>query len=119
MQQRPKFYYSLPWVLTPEEVAPLLNVGMCTVYELLRSNQLKNTKIGVQYRICKEDVLEFLGKSSPPEEPITELTIAQKVGKSYGAYQPEYLQNCSSLYRSDPRSGSGTNRRIGGDNPGL
>ena len=36
MKPRPSSYEALPWVLTPEEVAPLLNVGMCTVYELLR-----------------------------------------------------------------------------------
>ncbi len=65
MKERPLSYESLPWVLTPEEVAPLLNVGMCTVYELLRSNQLKHTRIGVQYRILKQDVLVFLGQDVP------------------------------------------------------
>ena len=54
MKLRPSSYEALPWVLTPEEVAPLLNVGMCTVYELLRSNQLKHTRSGVQYRILKQ-----------------------------------------------------------------
>ena len=43
MNPRPSSYEALPWVLTPEEVAPLLNVSMCTVYALLRSNQLKHT----------------------------------------------------------------------------
>lgn len=65
MKERPLSYDTLPWVLTPEEVAPLLNVGMCTVYELLRSNQLKHTRIGVQYRILKQDVLVFLGQDVP------------------------------------------------------
>ena len=64
MNPRPSSYETLPWVLTPEEVAPLLNVGMCTVYELLRSKRLKHTRIGVQYRILKQDVLAFMGQGS-------------------------------------------------------
>ena len=64
MKTRPSSYEALPWVLTPEEVAPLLNVGICTVYELLRSKQLKHTRIGVQYRILKQDVLAFMGHGS-------------------------------------------------------
>lgn len=64
MKDRPSSYEALPWVLTPEEVAPLLNVGMCTVYELLRSKRLKHTRIGVQYRILKQDVLAFMDQGS-------------------------------------------------------
>ena len=64
MKTRPSSYEALPWVLTPEEVAPLLNVGMCTVYELLRSKRLKHTRIGVQYRILKQDVLAFMDQGS-------------------------------------------------------
>ena len=70
MNPRPSSYESLPWVLTPEEVAPLLNVGMCTVYELLRSKQLKHTRIGMQYRILKQDVLAFMGQESQAAEAV-------------------------------------------------
>lgn len=70
MNPRPSSYETLPWVLTPEEVAPLLNVGMCTVYELLRSKQLKHTRIGVQYRILKQDVLAFMGQETPAAEAV-------------------------------------------------
>ena len=70
MNPRPSSYETLPWVLTPEEVAPLLNVGMCTVYELLRSKQLKHTRIGVQYRILKQDVLAFMGQESQAAEAV-------------------------------------------------
>ena len=51
----------------PDPLKPnrkLLNVGMCTVYELLRSNQLKHARIGVQYRILKQDVLAFMDQGS-------------------------------------------------------
>ena len=70
MNPRPSSYETLPWVLTPEEVAPLLNVGMCTVYELLRSKRLKHTRIGVQYRILKQDVLAFVGQESQAAEAV-------------------------------------------------
>ena len=70
MNPRPSSYETLPWVLTPEEVAPLLNVGMCTVYELLRSKQLKHTRIGVQYRILKQDVLTFMDQGSQAAEAV-------------------------------------------------
>ena len=70
MKPRPSSYEDLPWVLTPEEVAPVLNVGMCTVYELLRSKQLKHTRIGVQYRILKQDVLAFMGQGVSAAEAV-------------------------------------------------
>jgi len=70
MKSRPVSYEALPWVLTPEEVAPLLNVGMCTVYELLRSKRLKHTRIGVQYRILKQDVLALMGQELPASKAV-------------------------------------------------
>lgn len=70
VKPRPSSYETLPWVLTPEEVAPPLNVGMCSVYELLRSNQLKHTRIGVQYRILKQDVLAFMGQEAQTAEAV-------------------------------------------------
>lgn len=70
MKPRPASYEALPWVLTPEEVAPLLNVGMCTVYELLRSKRLKHTRIGVQYRILKQDVLALMGQEPPASRAV-------------------------------------------------
>jgi len=70
MKSRPASYEALPWVLTPEEVAPLLNVGMCTVYELLRSKRLKHTRIGVQYRILKQDVLALMSQEFPVSKAV-------------------------------------------------
>jgi len=70
MKSRPVSYEALPWVLTPEEVAPLLNVSMCTVYELLRSKRLKHTRIGVQYRILKQDVLALMGQELPASKAV-------------------------------------------------
>jgi excisionase family DNA binding protein len=46
-------------LLTPEEVAEALHVGRCTVYDLIRTNQLQSLKIGKLRRIPVEAVYEF------------------------------------------------------------
>jgi len=47
-------------LLTPEEVADALHVGRCTVYDLLRTNQLQSFKIGKLRRIPVDAVHEFI-----------------------------------------------------------
>lgn len=46
-------------LLTPEEVAEALHVGRCTVYDLIRTNQLQSFKIGKLRRIPVDAVHEF------------------------------------------------------------
>ena len=47
-------------LLTPEEVAEALHVGRCTVYDLLRTNQIQSFKIGKLRRIPVDAVHEFI-----------------------------------------------------------
>ncbi len=47
-------------LLTPEEVAEALHVGRCTVYDLIRTNQLQSFKIGKLRRIPVDAVHEFV-----------------------------------------------------------
>jgi excisionase family DNA binding protein len=47
-------------LLTAEEVAEALHVGRCTVYDLLRTNQLRSFKIGKLRRIPVDAVHEFI-----------------------------------------------------------
>jgi excisionase family DNA binding protein len=47
-------------LLTPEEVAEALHVGRCTVYDLIRTNQLQSLKIGKLRRIPVDAVHEFV-----------------------------------------------------------
>ena len=47
-------------LLTPEEVAEALHVGRCTVYDLIRTNQLQSFKIGKLRRIPVDAVHEFI-----------------------------------------------------------
>ncbi|RKI69776.1 DNA-binding protein [bacterium 1xD42-67] len=47
---------------------PILHVGRNTVYELVRSNQIRGIKVGKQIRVLKTDVLQFLGCQEPSIE---------------------------------------------------
>lgn len=51
---------NLPAVMTPEEAAKVLNIGMNSIYNLLRSGILGSIRIGKQYRITKTSLLKFL-----------------------------------------------------------
>jgi excisionase family DNA binding protein len=46
-------------LLTAEEVAEALRIGRCTVYDLIRSGQLRSFKIGKLRRIPVEAVHEY------------------------------------------------------------
>jgi excisionase family DNA binding protein len=50
----------IPAVMTPEEAAKILNIGMNSIYSLLRSGNLSSVKIGKQYRITKNNLIKFL-----------------------------------------------------------
>jgi excisionase family DNA binding protein len=47
---------------TIQEVADKLKVAYLTVYRWIRSGKLKSDKAGKQYRICKENLSQFLGR---------------------------------------------------------
>jgi excisionase family DNA binding protein len=47
-------------LLRPEEVAQALNVGRSTVFELLRTGELRSVKIGALRRIPADAVAEYL-----------------------------------------------------------
>ena len=53
-------------IYKPEALIRLLNVGRNTVYELLRSGQIRSVKVGKCYLIPKAAVSEFL--NGPSEE---------------------------------------------------
>lgn len=50
----------LPLTLRVEDLMPILGIGRNTAYELVRSGQIRNIKVGKQIRIPKEAVAEFL-----------------------------------------------------------
>ena len=56
----------LPIVLTVEQLMPILSIGRAAAYDLVRSQKLPSVRIGHQYRIYKEALIEFLSSSSGP-----------------------------------------------------
>lgn len=51
----------LPAVCGVHELAAYLRVGKNTAYELVQTNQIPAVRVGRQFRIRRESVLEFLG----------------------------------------------------------
>jgi excisionase family DNA binding protein len=48
-------------VLTPAQVAEILQVSEQTVYKLLNTKQLKSRRIGRYWRINKTDLISYIG----------------------------------------------------------
>ena len=55
---------NLPLVLRVEDLMPILSIGRNTAYELVRSGQIRNIKVGTQFRIPRDAVAEFLAGSA-------------------------------------------------------
>lgn len=51
-------------IYKPEELIPLLRISRNSVYELLRSGQIRSVKIGKRYLIPKNAIIEFLNGPS-------------------------------------------------------
>lgn len=54
-------------VYTPEELAEKLKTTRRTVYRWIENKELKAFKAGKMWRITREDLEEFLGRSIPWE----------------------------------------------------
>ena len=50
----------LPDVLTPEEAADYLRVDRETIYRRLRAGQLPGNKVGGQWRLLRQELIQFL-----------------------------------------------------------
>ena len=49
-----------PEILNPKELSKFLKIGITTTYRLLRTGKIKSARVGRQYRIRREAVLEYL-----------------------------------------------------------
>ena len=56
-------YDQLPLVLTVQDVARVLKLGVGMVYELLRSGELPSRRIGArgQFRVTRSDLIRYIG----------------------------------------------------------
>lgn len=64
MAERPTSFDDLPLTLRVEELIPVLGIGRNTAYELIRSGQIRNIRIGRQLRVPKDAVLDFLTRQN-------------------------------------------------------
>ena len=55
-------------IFTPEEIAEKLKTSRSTVYRWLRTGEIKSFKAGKMWRVTKEDLEAFLGRSIPWED---------------------------------------------------
>ena len=55
-----KIFSNYPDVVSLPDLMKMLNIGRNTAYSLLQSGTLKSIKIGKQYRIPKQYIIEYL-----------------------------------------------------------
>ncbi len=46
--------------LTVPEICGILDVGKNTVYDLLKTKQIKNFRIGTRYKVTRDAVVDFI-----------------------------------------------------------
>lgn len=66
MLNRPLNFDDIPLVLTIGDLMPILDIGRNAAYELVRSGQIRSTRIGKHTRILKPDLLWFLTGTNAP-----------------------------------------------------
>lgn len=54
----------MPRILTPMEVAQIIGVGRNKMYELLRQKRVPYTKIGSEYKIPEDLLMEHIEKAA-------------------------------------------------------
>lgn len=53
-------FESYPDVVRPQQLKAMLQMGSTKIYELLRTNQIPNKRIGANYFIRKDAVIAYL-----------------------------------------------------------
>lgn len=51
-------------ILTPDEVCEILLIGKNSFYDLIHSNQLQAYRIGRNWRVTKQAVINFINKKT-------------------------------------------------------
>ena len=47
-------------VVTVEQLAEMLDIGLTLAYRLVRQNTIKSIKVGRQYKIPKQNIISYL-----------------------------------------------------------
>ncbi len=67
-------------VLTPEQVAQILQIHPFTVLKFIKKGKLKASKLGRMYRIRRSDVDVFLDEQAKESEEAMQRRLQQKAG---------------------------------------
>lgn len=54
----------IPAVLTVQDIAAILVVGINTAYRLLRSGEIQSVRVGRQYRVARSALMQYLGETN-------------------------------------------------------
>lgn len=57
----------LPQILTANELAEVLKISRAYAYQLMRTQQIRSVKIGRSLRVLRQDLDDFLKKSTWPK----------------------------------------------------
>lgn len=60
MENKYRSFDELPLTLRVEDLMPILGIGRNTVYELVRTKQIRSVKVGRQLRIPKQCLIDYL-----------------------------------------------------------
>ena len=55
-----KIFSNYPDVVSIPDLMKMLNIGRNTAYSLLQNGEVKSIKVGKQYRIPKQYIIEYL-----------------------------------------------------------
>lgn len=58
--EQPKDFDQLPLIIDVAELADILKIGLNNAYQLVRSESVKSLRIGRQYKIPKQALIEYL-----------------------------------------------------------
>lgn len=53
-------FNNYPDVVSIEELQDMLHIGRSTAYKLIKENTIKSIKVGKQYRIPKNNIINYL-----------------------------------------------------------
>lgn len=60
MFNRDNIFTKYPDIVTAKELSKMLDISLNTAYALLRNNEIYSFKIGTNYKIPKESVIDFV-----------------------------------------------------------
>ena len=63
MTERPTSFDDLPLTLRVDELMPILHIGRNTAYELIRCGKIHSIRIGKQFRVPKQALIDYLSNN--------------------------------------------------------